>query len=328
VLLRLFRSGQPFLLLVIPLLAVLMWMKYLLLPQPVHMSFEPNPMPLYQLFNHLLEGKEILGKIVTLSLLLFIAFWLSKINTRFIILQHRTYLIAVIYLLIVSSYLPLQQLNPAVFATVLLVFSIQIMLDSYRKEGLALGFYLAAFLVSIASLFYARAALLMFVVWTGLSLFRTFHWREWAFTFFGFATPVFFLFSYYYLMGQDLAENWESIRYNFVHDRGMDYINTWYIVFYSYLFFTILVASRKMIRSYQILKIYIRKFYRLNFWIFIFVMAVFLSIYSRAPEMIYFSSIPVAYILAFLFFNTRSRLAGEILFGLLFAGFALLLYLN
>ena len=326
--LKLCKSGQPAVLLFIPVLTILIWLKYLILPQPVSIAFEPYPMPLYHWISSLLENQIFLRKIVTLVLLIFIALWLSMMNTKFILMEKRSYLPAIIYLLIASSYLPLQQLNPAVFASVFLVFSIEIILDSYKKEGLALEFFQAAFFISIGTLFYAKAAFLMFVVWVGLSLLRTFQWREWTFTILGFFTPYVFLFAWYYLSGQDMAENWEKIRYNFVHDRASGYLNLYYLLFYGYLLLVVVLASRKMIGTYQILKIYIRKFFRLNFWIFAFILAAFLVIYSRAIEMIYFLAVPVSYVLSYYFFNIRSKLAGEIIFALLFAGYIVILIFN
>ncbi|MCK4751264.1 MAG: hypothetical protein KAT15_29600, partial [Bacteroidales bacterium] len=227
-LLRLFKSGQPVMLIFIPVFAGLLWLKYFILPHTVSMVFEPNPMPFYLWISVLFENQLVLGKIVTLSLIVFSALWLSRMNTKFIILKQRSYLPAIIYILVLSSYLPLQQLNPAVFASIFLVLSIGIMYDTYKKEGLALEFFMAAFMVSIASLFYAKAAFLMLVVWSGLFLLRTIYWREWVFTFLGFITPYIFLFSWYYLSGQDLAENWEMIRLNFMHDRGTGYLNNYY----------------------------------------------------------------------------------------------------
>ena len=326
--LKVFKSGQPALLFFIPFFAGLLWLKYFIFPQPVDIVFEPNPMPFYRWISTMLENQLILGKIITLALMVFTGLWLSRMNTKFIILSHRTYLPAIIYLLIVSSYLPLQELNPAVFACVFLVFAIEIMFDTYKKEGLALEFFMASFLIAIASLFYARAAFLMMIVWTGLSLFRTIYWREWAFTIFGFLTPYVILFAWYFLSGQDLAHNWEMIRYNFVHDRDTGYLNSYYLAFYAYLLLVILLASRKMLSNYQKLKIYIRVFFRFNFWIFAFVLTPFLVIYSSAIEMLYFLAIPVSYILSYYFFNMRSRLAAEIIFGLLLVGYGMLLVFN
>ena len=312
----------------IPVSAGLMWLKYFIQPQPVQISFEPYQMPLYRWLAALLENQPAAGKFITLGIHIFIALWIPRMNTRFILLQQRTYLPAIIYLIVVSSYLPLQQMNPAAFACLFLVFSLELMIATYRKEGLAHEFFLAAFLVSLASLFYARAVFLMLVVWTGLSLFRSFQWREWVFTFLGFATPYLFLFAVYYLAGQDLSQRWEDIRRNFIHDRGTGYLDPYYLIFYAYLFLVILLASRKMLMTYQGLKIYIRKFFRLNFWIFAFVAAVWLIIYSRDIEMIFFIAVPVSYILTYFFLNIRNRLAGEIIFSLLCAGYLMLLILQ
>jgi len=326
--LKFFKSGQPGLLFFIPILSVLIWLKYFIFPQPVEMIFEPNPMPLYAWIASLIEGQIILSKLIALALLIFTALWISRLNTKFILLQHRTYLPSIIYILLVSSYLPLQQLSPVVFAALFLVLSIEIMFDTFKKEGLALEFFMAAFLVSIASLFYARSTFLMLVVWTALSVLRPVRWREWVFTFLGFLTPYIFLFSWYYLSGQDLAENWEKIRYNFVHDRDWDYLNIYYLVFYFYVLLVVALASRKMLGVFQKLKIYVRKFFRINFWIFAFIFTVFLTIYSGAIEMIYFIAIPVSYILSYYFFNIRSRFFGEIIFSLILASYGLLLFFN
>ena len=96
--LKVFKSGQPALLFFIPVLAILLWLKYFIVPQPVEMAFEPNPMPFYYWISTLLAKQIIIGKIVTLILLIFTGISLSRINTRFILLQHRSYLPAIIYL--------------------------------------------------------------------------------------------------------------------------------------------------------------------------------------------------------------------------------------
>lgn len=327
-LLRSFKSGKLALLLVIPVLAGLMWLKYFILPQPVEMSFEPNAMPFYDWFLGQLENHPLLSRILTLLLLIFIGMWVSRMNTKFIILQHRTYLPAIIYIVLVSSYQPLQVLNPAVFAAAFFVLSLDVMLDAYKKEGLAHEFFMAGFLIAIASLFYARAAFLMLIVWTGLAILRPVQWREWVFTVLGFAVPIIFLFASYYLSGVDSAASWELIRQDFIHDRTAEIPNYIYLAFYGYVLILILLASRKMLYDFQKLKIYIRKFFRLNFWIFAFVLAIFLIIYSRAMEMIYFLAIPVSYILSYYFFNTRSRLRGEIIFTLFLAGYVVIIIFN
>ncbi len=323
--LKFLQGDRPVQFIVLLVFAVLFWLKYFILPQPVQMNFEASPMPLFQMVSSLLAGQEFLSKIIALSLLVINALLLSRLNMKFIVLKSRTYLPAFIFLLVVSSYLPLQQLNPAVFASLFLLFAIEAILGTFKREGLAYEYFLASFLISMGSLFYARGVFLMFIIWIGLSLFRNIRWREWIFTIIGFLIPYLFLFSWYYVTGQELYPRWQEMTMNFLPDHDFSHFNRYYILFYAYLALLILLASRKMIGSYQGLKIYVRKFYRLNFWIFAVTLIIYFSLYSRSIEMIYFNGFAIAYILSYYFFNLRSKLNGEILIGLLFAGYLMLL---
>ena len=302
-------------------LAVLCWLKYFIVVQPVQMSFEAHPMPLYQLASGLLEGRAILSKTVAMVMLVINALLLSRLNMKFILLKSRNYLPSIIFILVVSSYLPLQRLNPAVFASIFMLFAIETIFVTFKKEGLAYEYFLASFLISAGSLFYARGAYLMFIIWIGLSLLRNFRWREWIFTIIGFFLPYGFLSSWFYLTGQELAPRWNDILINFLPDKDFSLFNRYYILFYAYLGVLILLASRKMINNYQSLKIYVRKFYRINFWIFTITLIMYFSFWSRAVELIYFNGFAIAYILSYYFINVRSKLTGEVLFGLLFAGY-------
>jgi hypothetical protein len=323
--LKFLQVGRPIQFIVLLVFAVLFWLKYFILPQPVQMSFETIPMPLFQLVSNFLVDQQFLSKTIALSLLVFNALLLSRLNMKFIVLKSRTYLPSFIFLVVVSSFLPLQRLNPAVFASIFMLFAIEAIMGTFKKDGLAYEYFLASFLVSIGSLFYARGAYLMFIIWIGLSLFRNIRWREWIFTIIGFLLPYLFLFSWYYMTGQELFPRWQEMILNFLPDHDFSHFNRYYVLFYAFLTLLILLASRKMISNYQSLKIYVRKFYRLNFWIFAVILIVYFSLYSRSVELVYFSGFAIAYILSYYFFNLRSRLTGEILFGLLFAGYVMLL---
>jgi hypothetical protein len=206
-----------------------------------------------------------------------------------------------------------------------MLFAIEVMMGTFKKEGLAYDYFLASFLVSAGSLFYARGAYLLLIIWIGLSLFRNIRYREWIYTIIGFMLPYLFLFSGYYLAGQELIARWQEMIMNFIPDRDLSHFNGYYILFYVYLALLILLASRKMISNYQGLKIYVRKFYRLNFWIFAVTIIVYFSLYGQSVELIYFCGFAIAYILSYYLLNLRSRLTGEIFFGLLFAGYIMLL---
>jgi hypothetical protein len=327
-LLRTLQGGRPIHVLLLVVFAFLFWLKYLILSQPVQMSFEPSPMPLFQLASRLFEGSVFLSKLTALVLLIINALLLARLNMRFIILKSRTYLPSFIFLLVVSCYLPLQQLNPVIFTSIFLLLAIETVFGTFKKEGLAHEYFFASFLISIGSLFYARGVYLMLLIWIALSLLRNIRWREWVFTIIGFLLPYAFLYSGYFMNGQELLPKWKEMIINFHPDHDFNLLNRYYLLFYAYLGLLILLASRKMIRNFQGLKIYVRKFYQLNFWIFTITLIVYLSLYSRSFELVYFSGIAMAYVLSYYFLNLRSKRTGEILFGILFAGYVMLLFIS
>jgi hypothetical protein len=326
--LRLFKGAQPALFIFVPVFAILLWLKYFLIPQPTVLSFEPYPMPFYALLLSWLGGNEIITRILALALLIVISFWLSRLNTKFIILKSRTYLPTFLFLIITSAYLPLQQLNPALFASFFLLYCLEIMFETFKKEGLALKFFQAGIMISFASLFYARSAYLVLILWAGLIILRPFRWREWVFTILGFILPYVFLFSIYYLGGHNLQEHWALILQNFQPEAYDGFLNSYYLVFFGFLLLLLIAASFTMLQINQGLKIYIRKFYRLNFWIFIFTLAVWIGLFSRSAEFIYFMAVPGSYILAQYLLNLRSKILGDILFGILLSLFGLILIFN
>lgn len=324
-LLRIFKGAQPAHFVFVPVFAVILWLKYLIIPQPVAVAFEPNPMPLYSILSSWFGAYDLISKLFTLLLIIIISLWLSRLNTRFIILGSRTYLPTFLFLIIVSGFQPLQQMNPAVFACFFLVCSFEIMFETFKKEGLALKFFQAAFLVSLASLFYVRSAYFMLVVWTALIILRPFLWREWVFTLMGFILPYILLFSIYYLAGLSLQDNLVLIIENFMPERQTESFNLYYLLFYGVILLLIIAATLRMLKTNQRLKNYIRKFYRLNFWIFVLTLAVYLILYRASNEFIYFMAVPVSYILTHYLYNMRSRLAGEIIAGVLLSLYGLIL---
>ena len=93
----------------------------------------------------------------------------------------------------------------------------------------------------------------------------------------------------------------------------------------GFILLLILAASLRMLQINQGLKIYIRKFFRLSFWAFAFTLVVYFLLYRRSFEFVYLLAVPVSYILTHYLFNMRSRLAGEIIVGILLSLYGLIL---
>ena len=317
--LRLFKGSQPILIFLIPLTVGLVWLKSFLQPAETINGLDQWSMPIYHLIENLLGNRPVIRKLIALALLITNALWLSRMNTKFILIKSRTYLPAIFYALICSSSVALHDLTPALIASFLFIIALEIIFDSYNEEGLSYKFFEAAFLVSLASLTYSTIALYLIIIWIILSILRNAGWREWVFTVIGFTLPYLFLYLVYYLTDQDFHANTQNILSNFAPDKGFGIPDLLPMIFYGFLALIIIIASIRLLSAYQGMKIYIRNFFMVLFIIFLFTLGIHLIFYHKSPELIFIYAIPVSYLLSYYFIQIRSKAIGEILFTIFLA---------
>jgi hypothetical protein len=326
--LKIFKGSQPALLIIIPILTGLIWIKSFIQPPDIKLHYELFDMPFWHFINNHTAGLSIIRKIIAFILLIINALWLTRINTKFILIKARTYLPALFFGFICASMVFLQDLNPALFAVSFFIPAIERMFDSYKEEDLSYKYFEAALLISLGTMFYSRAALFMIIVWTALSILRSPSWREWALTIIGFILPYIFLVFILYLTDKNIPDFFSKIAMNFRITRGMGFLDLYYLIFYLFILFLISISSLQMIRIYQGMKIYARAYYKVLFWIFIFTL-IFISVfYNQSAELIYFLAIPISYILTFYFYSLKLNWLGEILFGLFIGMVIFIVILN
>jgi hypothetical protein len=313
-LLKIFKGNQPALILIIPLVTGLLWIKTFIDPSDIKMNFDLFEMPLWHFVDIHTAGLIIIRKIIALVLLIADSLWLSRISTKFILVQPRTYLPALFFGVICSGMVFLQDLNPAVFAVSFFIPAIDKMFASYKEENLSYKYFEAALLISVGSMFYSRAVLLMFILWTALAILRTPNWREWIISVIGFVLPYIFMTLILYLMDVNIQEYFSKIAANLKITRGVNFFDLFSILFYAFILFLVGISSLQMIRIYQGLKIYARMYYLVLFWMFILTLIFVIAFYNQSPELIYFLAIPVSYILTFYFYSLKLNWMGEILF--------------
>ena len=314
-LLKLFKGNQPSLIVIIPLLTGLLWIKTFIDPSDFKLDFDIYEMPFWQFINTHTAGLTIIRKIIALILLIANSLWLSRISTKFILVKARTYLPALFFGFICSSMVFLQDLNPALFAVSCFIPALEKTFSSYKEEKLSYKYFEAALLISLGSMFYARSAILMFVLWSALAILRTSNWREWTLSAIGFILPYIFLVLILYLVDNDIPEYFSKIAANFRITRGVSFFNLYSIIFFAYILFLVGISSFQMMRVYQGLKIYARMYYRIFFWMFIITLLFGSVFYNQSAELIYFLAIPVSYILTFYFYSLKLDWLGEILFS-------------
>lgn len=153
----------------------------------------PAGMPLGTLIDRWLGCVPGIGILLS-SILVFInSFFVTRIVIRNVIFLERTYMPAIIYLLVSSGYYnSYMSFRPLLVAFLLLV-AVEIVFKSYNRKTLVSGSYLiVGFIFGTAGAIYASALFLGALIPVGLFIFRLFDLREWIAAFGGWLLPLFF----------------------------------------------------------------------------------------------------------------------------------------
>lgn len=324
-LLRFFRLTNAPVILMIPFLGLLLWLSPLFSVPESTFFFDKAQMPLYKFVTDFIPAHSFAGTLLTFGLVILQGYLLVRLNTRFIFINNRTYLPVLFFIMITASIPELQRLNPVIFSGFFMVLALEKIFDSYGNSGVDYNIFLASFYLSVGALFYPFLIFFMFTVWISLGLLRPFKWREWLFTIIGFLLPVFFIFSFYYLVHDQplrlIADIKAVIDFKY---HAPDY-QIPSVIFLAIILFLIIMASQFILIVYPNKKIISRKAYSVFLWLFLNTILVYLLINKASVELLFIGAIPVSFLISHYFTFVKSVFWGNIF---LIALFVLLLVIQ
>jgi hypothetical protein len=195
-LVRFFRSHQPILLIIIPVLAALMWLPAFLHPVPLLVY---HPMPLFELLTKPMLSHPILSGVIAFLLILVQAFLFNFILEKFEFSGKPTYMPALLYIVFTSFSPTLLTLHPCLVGNTFVLLALNSILGTYRKANALATCFEAGFFIAFASLFYFPAIVCILFIFIAISVLRPFSGREWIIAFLGFLLPWIYVCCYYFL---------------------------------------------------------------------------------------------------------------------------------
>jgi hypothetical protein len=301
------KSNQILVLVIIMLIGFALW--FFTLTKPVLFPSQTSYMPFYSAVLSVFGNNTFLIKLFTFILVIIQGLLLVGFNKKFILIANRTYLPAFFFILISSSFIPAQQINPIILGIFFVFLSMDFIFRTYRVEYALNEIYISGFFIAFASLFWASYLYFLILLFISLIILRTFSLREWIVALLGFLTPLFFVFVIYYVF---IPEETGIKLYNyiiselFVKERFITF-DLSYILFYSFLSLLLILASLKIIGSYQNKKIKTRKYFEINWWLFITGLVIFLLLKRNTMGIIYILSIPLSFLLTDYFYSIRKN---------------------
>ncbi|MCU0461464.1 MAG: DUF6427 family protein [Bacteroidales bacterium] len=317
--LRIFKGTGPGVILLIIMALAAMWISAFLEPRlPSPAIYEIRPMPLYSVLKMLVGQNPVPGVIISFVILSFMMFLMVHFNTTVFFINERTFLPAILYLLLSSLFPQYQVLNPVLPSVVFLMLAVMRILDSYRKPGIAYNFFDAGLMIGIGSLFYANLIWFGLLVFIGIAILRTGNIKEIAVGVLGLATPFLLTTGLYYVLGNDLALFMEDIGENMFGYSAIYDFSRLTITAIILIGLAVIVSIAHLFMGINSKKIKARKAFSILLWGFFISLILYFALPSMSVEIIWITAVPASYFLAHYFVFVRKKLIPEIIFSALF----------
>jgi hypothetical protein len=318
-LLRIFKGTGPGVIFLIVLTLLGLWSGLFLNSQhPVANGSGVSPMPLYQLLQMGIGKSHFLGSLFSFGMVSVISLLIVYLNTSIFFINERTFLPALIFILLSGLIPENQQLNPVLPAAVFLMFALLRIMDGYRKPEVAYNFFDAALLISTGSLFYADLIWFGILVFIGIALLRTGSIIEILVSVIGLITPYLLTFGVYYIFGWDLKALISSINLNLFQRVGEFEFSRLALVAIIVIALITLISLFFLMSRMSMKKIKSRKTFSLLLWTFVISLVAYFVLRSVSIELFWIIAIPVSYFLAHYFIFIKRKILPEIMFGILF----------
>ena len=314
---RFFRGSGIGPIVLLTLSALALWIETFISPPRLAEVAGSEPMPLWGLINDALAGTPILAVILSFALMLVVAIVMVRFNTSIFFIPRRTYLPALMYVILYAIFPGAMVLNPALPAALLIVAGLWRMVSAYRINGMTFNFFDAALLISSASMFYAGAVWFIILVFIGAMILRSPDARELAVTVAGALLPWIVLYAVWYVTGGSLKDMTEIIRHNLFDQAPSLYWGRTLVILLAVTGLNFIPAFMALIREMPTYKIRSRKTFELLVWMIALAAAAYIFVPGVSSEMNAITAIPVALIMANYFAFTRRLTLAEIFFWLM-----------
>jgi hypothetical protein len=316
-LLKFFKGTSPAVIFFIAVIFAVVWIITFISPVLPDTYSNEIYMPLYSLLLNLTGKGHLPSFLLSFAIAVILVFLIINFNTTIFFINERTFLPALIFLLVVAIFPEFLMMNPALPASLLFMFALKRIMAGYHRQGVAYNFFDAGILISTGSLFYGNLIWFGLIVFIGIGIMRPVIVSEIAVTFLGLITPYLITFGLYYVLGNDPYELLTLISNNLFSGSPVYSFPRLTIVTMIFGAVISIISIGYIIMLQNTKKIKSRKTFSLLIWIFVISIAVYLAIPSASVEIIWLLGIPVSYFFSHQFIFGKRKIVSEIFFTVL-----------
>lgn len=313
-LLRLFKNNRVGGIVFVILLAILSYFVSFLSPTG---QVDEQGMPMYNLIFGQIDHIRVLNYILALAIHLLICLVLVRMNLRFTLIDERTFMPALFYLIIVNAFPSLHQVNPMLVGALFYLLSFIMILNAHDEGPDSLKIFNAFLVLFAGVLFYAKLIWFLPVLWLVLLTIRAVTPRELIFPMVAGIFVGLLTFTTFWIILDDLDGLAELLRSQLSFGGHLQPVRISIYLFMGFLLLLVIIASGFIITRFQARKIIIRNIYQVLFFMFLFSIIFFFLISGYRTGTIYYMAIPVTYLFTNYFQHGGSAFLKEIFIWIL-----------
>ncbi len=316
---RFFRGSGAGPALLLTLSALGLWSEYFISPPRMANTIDRHVMPLWGYITQALEGSPLLAVIISFVLVMAVAIVMVRFNTEIFFIPRRTFLPALLFIILYSIFPGEMILNPALPASLLILAAIWRMISSYRVNGMSFKFFDAALMISSAGLLYAGSVWFIVIVFIGVLILRSPDVREMTLAIAGALLPWVLMYAVWYVTGGNPGELTETILANLFGQAPSVYWSRTLVILLVVAGLNFLPALVYLARELPTYKIRSRRTYEIFIWVMVVSAAAYLFVPAVSAELMAVTALPLSFIMANYLAFTRRVITAEILFWIMVA---------
>ncbi|MDR2813129.1 MAG: hypothetical protein LBB79_00510 [Prevotellaceae bacterium] len=288
--------------------------------EPMQVKDDIPMMPLEQYLMELVELSPLVSTIAAFLLMYLLAGLLISLSGKHFFAPEQIYLPPFVFVLICSAF-PIQKcMNGSYIAALCFMAGLFLLLRVYLNKRVLVSIFLAAMLLSLASLFSASAIFLLLILPIALPLLCTpVVWRDWVVALCGAALPYLYAFVAFFFAKNDGFILFRQL-YICLFSFSERILENGRVVEWGYLLYLLLLvvlAMFMLVRGMLTSRVKVKKIHMLFVWTFFIMLAVMLTLPSGSMFLLPLMAIPASVLIAnFLTLTKYRRLAGFFFFML------------
>lgn len=253
------------------------------------------------------------------AFLSFAAFYLFslliiKINSDLLIVENAYQSPGILYVIMSGFFINSQQINPLLFAGMLVFTSISILMYAHNKHVALSNAFNAGFVFAFAILIYPKFLVFIPLVIIVLFIVKPVIWRELIILFMGILAPLILYYSISWLYG-DISSVIEKTKSNLLQTFHVIRYTKYNIIIFAPLVFWLIIALLSNFTVKVLKKVSTRKFQTVISLTLVFFLAFFLSPISP-DESLSTMYAPASLMLSSLIINSRKKISLIVFWGI------------